>query len=168
MGDFAAMLRAGQTALQLQPNNLSTLTVLAPAIANHMLQAPLEHQLPDLAEQYSRLILQSVEKTVPPRQTPLAEWMKEKRTMQTGAHEVLGLVALTRRQTDVAIREFQSAIELSRVPDGSLYLRLGLAYTEAGNETEARKRFQQAIEYGPDDVRHLAADLLNKPRKANP
>lgn len=165
MNNFSAMLAAGQHALQFQPNNLNTLTVLAPAIANRMLQVPSDKQLPDLAETYSRTILNSLDKTKPPRQIPLQQWLIQKRSMQSGAHEVLGLVAIARQKPDVAISEFQQAIQSAPVADGTLYLRLGIAYVDFGNTIEARKNFQQAIEYGPEAARQLALEQIGKLEK---
>ena len=60
------------------------------------------------------------------------------------AHELLGEIALAGQHVDVAIAEFEK--EQSRNPlEGSIYDRLGDAYTRAGDYTKALQSLQRAV-----------------------
>jgi tetratricopeptide (TPR) repeat protein len=60
------------------------------------------------------------------------------------AHELLGEIALAGEHLDVAVAEFEK--EQSRNPlDGSIYDRLGDAYTRAGDYTKAQQSLQRAL-----------------------
>jgi tetratricopeptide (TPR) repeat protein len=60
------------------------------------------------------------------------------------AHELLGEIALAGEHLDVAVSEFEK--EQSRNPlDGSIYDRLGDAYTRAGDYTKAQQSLQRAL-----------------------
>lgn len=162
IGDFPAMLTAGRLALKAQPDNLNTLLVLAPAIANRMFEDLSDTQLPPLADEYARRALEAIDKTRPPRQTTLEQWTTEKRNMQADAHEVMGLVALKRNQPSLAISELQSAVSLASAPQGSRYLRLALAYAAANQVDEARTNLERAAQAGPETTRKLAQEELKK------
>jgi predicted Zn-dependent protease len=65
------------------------------------------------------------------------------------AHELLGEVALAGEHLDVAIAEFEK--ERQRNPlDGSIYDRLGDAYTRAGDYTKAQQSLQRALLLEPN------------------
>jgi tetratricopeptide (TPR) repeat protein len=168
LGDFPRMLSSGQQALKSQPDNLNTLMALAPALANRIFQDPPDAQLTALAEDYAHRALEGIEKTKPPRQTPLEQWTAQKQRMQSDAHEVLGLVALKRGQPVIAISELQLSIQLSPPPDGSRYLRLALAFAAAGETGKAEENLRCAAELGPDAVRQLAMAEIKKLPKAKP
>jgi len=168
LGDFPAMLSSGQLALKSQPDNLNTLMALAPAIANRIFQDPPDARMPALAEDYAHRALEGIEKTKPPRQTSLEQWAAQKQQMQSSAHEVLGLVALKRGQTSIAISELQLSIQLSPPPDGSRYLRLALAFAAAGDARKAEADLRHAAELGPDAVRQLAMEEIAKLTKVKP
>jgi len=65
------------------------------------------------------------------------------------AHELLGEVALAGEHLDVAIAEFEK--ERQRNPlEGSIYDRLGDAYTRAGDYTKAQQSLQRALLLEPN------------------
>jgi predicted Zn-dependent protease len=67
------------------------------------------------------------------------------------AHALLGEVALAGEHVDVAIAEFEK--ERSRNPlDGSVYDRLGDAYTRAGDYAKAQQALQQALLLEPNST----------------
>ncbi len=67
------------------------------------------------------------------------------------AHALLGEVALAGEHLDVAIAEFEK--ERVRNPlDGSVYDRLGDAYTRAGDYTKAQQALQQALLLEPNST----------------
>jgi predicted Zn-dependent protease len=67
------------------------------------------------------------------------------------AHALLGEVALAGEHLDDAIAEFER--ERARNPlDGSVYDRLGDAYTRAGNYAKAQQALQQALLLEPNST----------------
>lgn len=162
LGDFLAMLRAGKKALVAQPDNLNTLLALAPAMVNQAEGSSDRAELLDQAADYARRVLTGVAKTRPPHEISIQKWSAERRDMEKRAHEVLGVVALARKQSAAAIDEFGTVIRLAQSPDGSEYFRLGAAYSIAGRRKEAEQAFRRAAELGPDDVRTLARKELAK------
>ena len=65
------------------------------------------------------------------------------------AHSLLGEIALAGEHVDVAIAEFEK--ERIRNPlEGSIYDRLGDAYTRAGDYTHAQQALQQALLLEPN------------------
>ncbi|MBS1850083.1 MAG: hypothetical protein JST79_04175 [Acidobacteria bacterium] len=162
LDDFDGMLRAGQQALVSNPDNLSTLAALAPAMASRAAQRPDRVALLAKAEEYAQRMLHLVETIQVPRKISLERWEFEKRGMEKTAHQVLGTVALQRGQSALAIAEFEKEISLTLRPDGVQYLRLGLAYAGAGRKQESQTALQRAAELGPAAVRDLALDALRK------
>jgi tetratricopeptide (TPR) repeat protein len=67
------------------------------------------------------------------------------------AHALLGEIALAGEHLDEAIAEFEK--ERSRNPlEGSIYDRLGDAYTRAGDYTKAQQALQQAVLLEPNST----------------
>ena len=162
LGDFRAMLRTGKEALVAQPDNLNTLLALAPAMANHAEGSSDRAELLDGAADYARRALTGVAKTRPPHEISIERWSVERRDIEKRAHEVLGVVALARRQSVAAIDEFEAVIRLAPSADGAEFFRLGAAYSIAGRREEAEQAFRRAAELGPEDVRTLARKELGK------
>lgn len=159
-GKFDEMLAAGRKALAANGNNLNTLLTLAPAAANAAMQRPDRNTLLTEAREWANSALAAIEKTRPPRQIPLAQWQAEKSRMQAEAHETLGMIALDQSDVATAVREFQTAIALQPSPDGAQFLRLGLAFLDAGNREEAATNLRRAAELGPEAVRTLALNQM--------
>jgi tetratricopeptide (TPR) repeat protein len=162
LDDFDGMLRAGQHALISNPDNLSTLAALAPAMATRAAQRPDRVQLLAKAEEYAQRMLHLANTIQIPRKISLERWESEKRGIEKTAHQVLGTVALQRGKSTIAIEEFEKEISLTSQPDGAQYLRLGLAYTGAGKKEESQKALERAAELGPAAVRDLALSTLKK------
>ena len=166
VGDWNGVLAAGRKALLAQPDNLNTLLTLAPAIVNHPEIAGNRAELLDLADQLARHALAALGKTRPPHEVSIEQWKRQKRDMQSRCHEVLGVVALNRKQVKAAIEEFKESLELTPTPDGSQEFRLGVAYAAAGESVEAEKAYRRAVELGPENVRVLAGEELRRMSKA--
>ncbi len=166
LNDFEQMLSAGHKALQANPDNLNTLLTLAPAMASRADHRPDSAQLLADAETYARQALEGIDKTRLPHSVTLEGWTLEKRQMLSQVHEVLGLVALQRLQTQAAISELQTAISLSPSPEGIQFLRLGLAFATNGQKIEASQSFHRAAGLGPESVRSFALAQLEKMKDA--
>ena len=98
----------------------------------------------------------------PPHEVSVADWEQQKRAMQCEAHEVLGVVAVSENKKEVAIVEFQTVVKLAAPPTGAQYFRLAIALASAGKNTEAAESFHRAIELGPEPVRKLALQELER------
>ena len=158
LDDLDGVLRAGETALQLQPGNLHTLLTLASYIPTRVAGRKDADKLLKHAEDYAREALSGIDRTKISREIPLNDWEIRKQEMQSEAHEALGQVALERNQLPVAVSELETAIKVSPVPKGSQFLCLGVAYAKAGQKERAQRTLRRASEAGPDVVRKLAED----------
>ena len=162
LDDFDGMLAAGERALLANPDNLNTLLTLAPAMANRAVQRPDSASLLARAEDYAHRALQGIERTQIPGKIPLEHWELEKQEMQSEAHEALGVVALRRGQSKTAVEEFQTAIRLAPNAQGVKFLGLGMAYASTGARENAEKALRRAVELGPEPVRKLGLNELEK------
>ncbi len=161
-GNFEELLIAGEKALQANPDNVSTLLTLAPAIANYLVIHPERNDLVDLAVKYARLSLEGISKTKPPREISYREWEAKKKQLESQAHEVLGITSLSRRNLDEAISEFRLSIELTAAPQGAQYVRLGVALASAGRIVESVQSYRHAADLGPESVRKVALEQISK------
>jgi tetratricopeptide (TPR) repeat protein len=165
LNDFDGMLAAGEKALAADPDSLNTLLALAPAMATRAAGRPDRAQLLSQAESYAHRALDGVEKIRVPHELSIEQWNARKREMQSGAHGVLGVVALQRGQFQPAVNELEVAIGLASQPQGVQFLRLGLALASSGKKDDAEKKFLRAAELGPDSVRSVALDQLKRMTK---
>jgi tetratricopeptide (TPR) repeat protein len=160
--DFDGMLAAGRKALLGNPDNVNILLALAPAMASRAAGRADRDQLLSQAEAYARLALEKLDATRLSRKVSLQEWTVQKHQMQSEAHGALGLVALQRKQNDIAVREFSAAISLDPQPVGVKFLRLGMAFNALPAPDDAAKNFRRAAELGPEPVRNLALQELKR------
>jgi tetratricopeptide (TPR) repeat protein len=162
LNDFEGVLAAGEKALRAHPDNLNTLLILAPVLADHAARSPNQARWLAQAEDYARRILIGVERTQIPHKIPLEHWEAEKGRMQAQAHEVLGVVAMQRGQVPAAVNEFETTVRVNPNPQGGQYFRLGMAYASAGERGKAQETLRHATDLGPDNVRQLALTGLAK------
>jgi tetratricopeptide (TPR) repeat protein len=167
LGDYDGMLASGRIGLLENPDNINTLLTLAPAIANRATQDRRYREELSLAQEYAQRALAGLEKVRPPHQTPLETWEKQKHEMQCRAREVLGVVALDRREFTEAAHELQLAVQLATKPEGAQYLRLALALLSAGDRSGALTNLQRAAELGPDQVRQVAQQQMERISASN-
>jgi tetratricopeptide (TPR) repeat protein len=158
LNDFPGMLAAGRKALAANPDNVSILLTLAPAMASRAAGRSDKAELLWQAEDYARKALTQIDATRLSKKTSMEQWSLQKRQMQAEAHGVLGTVALQRKQANVAVEEFQTALNLTPKPQGIDYLRLGLALNASGAKSDAQKNFRRAAELGPELVSTLAQE----------
>lgn len=168
LGDFERSVSAGEKSLRENPQNTTTLLMLAAIIANGPPHHPDRAKLLTQAADYAHRALHYVDTTKPPRQIPLQQWELEKHEMQSKAHEALGVVSLDRGEIHAAVTEFQAALTGSTQADGALFLRLGVALALAGQQVDAEKNLVRAEELGPASVRQLASSEITKLRQRKP
>ncbi len=162
LNDFDGMLIAGRKALLGNPDNVNILLALAPAMASRAAGRADRDQLLSQAEADAHLALEKLETTRLSRKVSVQEWTAQKHQMQSEAHGALGLVALQRKQNEIAVREFSAAISLDPQPGGIQFLRLGMAFNGLAAPNDAAKNFRRAAELGPEPVRNLALQELKR------
>ena len=86
--------------------------------------------------------------------------------LDAGPHAVLGRLALTRRQADIAVREFRAALASGAVDRAAAHGDLAEAYVLAGQAAEAKREVLRALEVAP--MYERAQDLLLKIVEAAP
>ena len=162
LNDFDGLMRAGRTALELQPGNVNTLLTLASAIPDCAARRSDQADLFNQGEEYAKLALQGIKRTHVPRQISLQDWEKMRGQMEAQAHEALGHIAAKKGNLQEAIKELELAAYHNPTPNGSQFFRLGVAYASAGKIAPANKALERAAELGPQPVRERARDELNR------
>jgi tetratricopeptide (TPR) repeat protein len=162
LSDFDGVLRAGQRALALQPENVNTLLALAAAIPDGVSERNNRLALLRQAEDYADRALQGIATMQIPRQIPLNDWDRMRTDMVAQAHEALGHVAAKRGDLGHAITELELAAYGSSTPNGKYFFRLGAVYGLAGEEESASKALRRAADLGPEAIRQRAMDDLKE------
>jgi tetratricopeptide (TPR) repeat protein len=162
LNNFDGLLASGRQALSKNPNEVNTLLTLASAMASRAAGRPDREELLAQAQTNARHALEGIETQRISRKVSLQEWTIQKHQMQADAHGALGTVALQRGNSQIAIHEFKTAIEIAPNPQGIQFLRLGLALASTPAKNEARENFRRAAELGPEPIRTSAAEELKK------
>ena len=140
LGDSTGAIRAGEKALQAAPNNLAVLAQLAYLIADSSSDPA---QLVRARELAQAEIEKS--KTIKlPRSISPAKWDEIQGRLGTMAYSALGIVAYKRGNLALAIRELETAMNLTPTPDPALYYRLGMLYKASGDRARAIQELQKA------------------------
>jgi tetratricopeptide (TPR) repeat protein len=156
LGDSAGAIQAGEKALKAVPNNLSVLARLAYFIADSSSDPA---QLVR-AEELARTEIQKSKSIRLPRWMSPARWDEIQGRLGTMAHSALGLVAYKRGNLALAIRETETAMNLTPTPDPALYYRLGLLHKASGDTARAIQELQKAAASSDSVLRPLAQRQL--------
>lgn len=73
----------------------------------------------------------------PNAQIPDDSWAAAKKDYIAQGHEALGMIAMVRKKYDVAVAEFKLSVDGAATPNLGDSVRLGAAYTQAGQPDEA-------------------------------
>ena len=139
LGDSAGAIRAGERALQVAPNNLAVLAQLAYVIADSSSDPP---QLAR-AEELARAEVEKAKTIKLPRSISPAKWDEIQSRLGAMAHTALGLVAYKHGDVALAIRELETAMNLTPTPDPALYYRLGMLHKASGDTARAIQELQK-------------------------
>lgn len=137
--DRDKMIIYAERAVEADPKHYASLLMLAKGIA----QSTREHDLDreeklKRAEKYAKDAVEILKDAPKPNpQISDEQWAGAKKDYVAQAHEALGLAALARKDNNVAIAEFRTAIESAAVPDPATMVRLGAAYDQSGKYDEA-------------------------------
>ena len=156
LGDSTGAIRAGEKALQAAPNNLAVLAQLAYLIANSSSDPP---QLVR-AEELARAEIEKSKTIKLPRWMSPARFDEIQGRLGTMAYSALGLVAYKRGNLALAIRELETAVNLTPTPDPALFYRLGMLHKASGDTARAIQELQKAAASNDPVLRPLAQRQL--------
>ncbi len=153
-GDFAGVASYGEKALAANPDNVTTLSLLAFALAED----------PSPKSPYLSKAIELASKAIELGKPGTPEADRAIKLSVGLAHEALGYAMMKQEKTAAAIPEFVSAEALLKDDPGSherVLYRLGYAYAKLKRTPEARETLNQVIAMkGPYEK--LARDVLAK------
>lgn len=165
--DYEKSLEYGEKALELEPENVLALSVLAHTLPQRMKGSGLEQ-----AQKLARTLelanrgLAEMEKLVKRPDQAEEEFQTHKATLSRLLHSALGRVHLQRRQLDKAQVEYKMAVTAIENPDPTDYFYLGQAYEEDRKFEEAIEAFENASRLSPGTIiEQIAEQKLERLRK---
>jgi tetratricopeptide (TPR) repeat protein len=158
MDQYELAMKAGERALELNPDDVDVLLGLANMLARDA-SKPMDAIL-DKAERYAQRALERIASLRASRSSPPEAWQRQTDHMKSSAHSALGLIALKRGRYPASIAEFETSVNQNPAAEGAQYYMLGVAYRLDGNRSAAVVAFRRASELGPDPVRVRAQNAL--------
>jgi tetratricopeptide (TPR) repeat protein len=151
LGDQVEMLDAGHKALQLNPDNVDVLSIMAYAIPRRIDPNNLDsgQQLQEASQDanHALALLSKVQK--PATMTP-DQFTAAINAESASCHSGLGLVDYYQHDIPGMVSELEQAVKLNPTPDPSDQYLLGIAYIEAGRPADAETVLKQCVaEPGP-------------------
>ena len=160
-GDLNKIVEYGEKSLELDPNNLFSLLMVAITLPQPRMLEKNQAQSTQMltrAEDYATRALKIID-AEPAKPNESEEDLKKRKDAQAAdAHTALATVAMERDDTAKAIAEFKTAIALSQNPNAQLYFRLGEVYANSDKNAEALAAFSKASEVGRGTVMQQYAD----------
>jgi tetratricopeptide (TPR) repeat protein len=167
-GQFICLLESGEKALKLQPDNLNVLITLASAIPDGAAQRADRSELLRRADDYAHRAINRLGTVHISHEISLDRWRILRGEMEAKAHEALGRVAASGGDLRTALTELELAAYKNPTPQGLQFFLLGVTYRRAGKSEEARTALLRAVELGPDQIRQLASNELQKITRGTP
>jgi tetratricopeptide (TPR) repeat protein len=123
--------------LEVNPKNFQATLLVGEILASTTRENDLDREDKlTRAEKYLNDTIETLKTTPKPNpQLPDEQWNEAKKFMAAEAHNDIGLAELTRKKYDLAIKEFQSAMDLD--PQPAYGVRLASAFQSAGKNDEA-------------------------------
>ncbi len=138
-GDNAKMTVYAERAIEADPKNYQAMLMLATGIASKVRDNDLDKDARlAQSEKYANDAIAALQDA--PKMNPGMtddQWAAAKKDYVADAHQALGMVAATRKKNDVAISEYQLAVNTASNPDPATSVRLGQALNKAGKYDEA-------------------------------
>jgi tetratricopeptide (TPR) repeat protein len=171
-GDFNNAVSRGEKSLKLDPDNLSSLLVVASSLTEPAMVSGSEtEKTTRLAEaqadaNHALKLIAGMPKAA--NETD-EQAQKRKNELASDAHYSLGMVSLLEDNPGTAAGEFKTAISLTAQPRAQYYYRLGDAYSSGGKNAEALDAFTKAAELGKGTVmEQLAQKRIDELKKGKP
>jgi tetratricopeptide (TPR) repeat protein len=147
IGDVDKLFVAGEKALELNPDNVDVLSVVAYAVPRRInsseLDAPRKLQK---VEQYGKHAIEVLNAMVKPEALTEEDFTKAKNEKLSMAHSGLGLVSYHRQDFAGMAAEFEQATTLAAAPDPSDYWLLGISYQQIRRFGDAATAFGKCAE----------------------
>ena len=140
--DYVNMVVYAERALDADPDDatkVQTQLILATGIAQHTREFDLDREEKlGRVEKYANSALDMLKTLAKPNASVSDEqWNGLKSQLVADAHDALGMDAMVRKNKDQAIKEFQTAVDATKVPSPTTEVKLAVAYNDAGKYDEA-------------------------------
>ena len=138
-GDSAKAIVYGEQALEADPKNYQAMILLAQTISSHVGPDDLDRDKRTAdADKYANQAMVLI-KDAPKinAAVPDDQWAAQKKDMLGDVHQALGMSAAARKQYDVAVKEYKTAIDEAANPEPATMVRLGQTYDKMGKYDDA-------------------------------
>ena len=150
VGNEEKMFTAGDKAIELNPDNVDALALLAMAIPRRVkASSPDAAQRLQKAETYAKHALELVPTLPKPETVDDAAFEKAKNDKLSMAHSGLGLIAINHGKYDDARTELTQAVQLANNPDPVDYYLLANADTQTSYYNDAVAAYEKCAASGP-------------------
>ena len=150
MGDTDKMFSAGSKAIQLGPENVDVMSLLAMAIPRRVkATTPDGAQRLQTAEAYAHRTIEIIPTMTKPAKADDAEFEKAKNDKLALAHSGLGMIDMARQKYDDARTELTQAVQLASSPDPVDYYLLGTADVQGSYYKDAVAAYEKCADSGP-------------------
>jgi tetratricopeptide (TPR) repeat protein len=171
-GDTDKMFAAGTKAIQLDPENVDVMSLLAMAIPRRVkATTPDGAQQLQTAEGYAHRAIEIIPNMTKPATIDDAAFEKAKNDKLALAHSGLGLIDINHQKFEDARDELTKAVTLASSPDPVDYFLLGNADSKASYYNEAAAAYEKCADSGPlanqckaraESAKHDAATKLGR------
>jgi tetratricopeptide (TPR) repeat protein len=149
-GNTDKMFSTGAKALELDPNNVDVLALLAMAIPRRVkTSAPDAGEQLKRAEEYAHHAIELIPSLPKPETVDDATFEKAKNEKLSLAHSGLGLIYMDHQKYDDAKTELEQAVKLASSPDPVDYFLLGNADLQGSYYHAAITAYEQCAASGP-------------------
>jgi tetratricopeptide (TPR) repeat protein len=149
-GDTDKMFSAGSRAIQLDPENVDVMSLLAMAIPRRVkVTAPDSAQQLQTAEAYAHRAIEVIPKMTKPAAMDDTAFEKAKNDKLALAHSGLGLIDIDRQKYEDARIELTQAVQLASSPDPVDYYLLGNADMQGSYYQDAVEAYEKCAAAGP-------------------
>ena len=150
VGQEDKMFDAGQKALEINPDNVDVLSLLAMALPRRVRgNTPDAAQKMQKAEEYGHHAVELIPNIPKPPDLDDATFEKTKNDKLAMAHSGLGLIDINHQKFEDARTELMLAVQLSSNPDPVDYFLLGNADSKASYYNDAAAAFDKCATTGP-------------------
>jgi tetratricopeptide (TPR) repeat protein len=149
-GDTERMFTAGSKAIQLDPENVDVMSLLAMAIPRRVkATTPDGLQQLQTAETYAHRAIEMIPTMTKPATMDDAAFEKAKNDRLALAHSGLGLIAISHQKYEDARSELMEAVQLASSPDPVDYYLLGNADMQGSYYKDAVTAYEKCAASGP-------------------